>query len=125
MRKMAKTFALASILALAFSIPVRAQTGSDAQGNANTSASNPAPAGQAPDEVMKKLSDLVHAGKYAEAQQLAAGLLLAYPDDQRLAKAKALLDAPKATLVFVSQFIRKCKSKSVTKPPPLPASAKL
>jgi hypothetical protein len=41
---------------------------------------------------MKKLSDLVHAGRYAEAQQLTAGLLLAYPDDQRLIKAKALLD---------------------------------
>jgi hypothetical protein len=41
---------------------------------------------------MKKLSDLVHAGKYTEVQQLTAGLLLAYPDDQRLIKAKALLD---------------------------------
>jgi len=48
--------------------------------------------GQAPDDVIKKLSDLVHDGKYAEAQQLAAGLLLAYPDDQRLIKAKTLLD---------------------------------
>jgi hypothetical protein len=54
---MARTFAIASILALAFSTPVRAQTGSETQGNANTAASNPAPAGQAPVEVMKKLSD--------------------------------------------------------------------
>jgi hypothetical protein len=30
---------------------------------------------------MKKLSDLVHAGKYTEAQQLTAALLLAFPDD--------------------------------------------
>jgi hypothetical protein len=35
---------------------------------------------------------LVHAGRYDEAQQLTAGLLLAYPDDQRLIKAKVLLD---------------------------------
>ncbi len=55
-------------------------------------AANAAPTGQAPSEVLKKLSDLIHAGKYADAQQLAAGLLLAYPDDQRLIKAKALLD---------------------------------
>ncbi|MBZ5659736.1 MAG: hypothetical protein LAO08_04955 [Acidobacteriia bacterium] len=58
----------------------------------NASAAIPAPAGQAPDDVMKRLSDLVHAGKYAEAQQLTTGLLVAYPTDQRLVKAKALLD---------------------------------
>ncbi len=48
-------------------------------------------AGQAPIEVIKKLSDLVHAGNYSEAQQLTTGLLLAYPDDQRLVRARALL----------------------------------
>jgi hypothetical protein len=53
---------------------------------------NITPAGQAPDEVMKKLSDLIRAGKYTEAQQLTTGLLMAYPNDQRLIKAKALLD---------------------------------
>ncbi len=58
----------------------------------NTVAASPTPAGQAPDDVVKKLSDLVHDGKYAEAQQLTTGLLLAYPDDQHLIKAKALLD---------------------------------
>ena len=41
---------------------------------------------------MQKLSGLYRAGKYSEAQQLAAGLLLAYPDDQKLAKVKSLLD---------------------------------
>src|ERR1700686_3702493 len=92
MRKMAKTFALVSLLALAFSTPVRAQTGSETQGKANTAASNPEPAGQAPGEVMKKLSDLVHAGKYAEAQRLTTGLLAAYPDDERLIKAELLLE---------------------------------
>ncbi|MGD0735568.1 MAG: hypothetical protein ABR976_10495 [Terracidiphilus sp.] len=40
----------------------------------------------------KKITDLVHAGKYAEAQRLTDGLLVAYPDDQRLIKAKALID---------------------------------
>ncbi len=39
-----------------------------------------------------KISELVHAGKYAEAQQLTTGLLLAYPDDKRLVKTKALLE---------------------------------
>lgn len=67
-----------------------AQTSTPADTNA--AATKPTPSGQAPDEVMKKLADLVHAGKYAEAQRLAAGLLQAYPDDQRLIKAKALLD---------------------------------
>lgn len=60
--------------------------------HADAPAANPAPAGQAPVEVLKKLSDLIHAGKYADAQQLAAGLLLAYPADQRLITAKGLLD---------------------------------
>jgi hypothetical protein len=40
----------------------------------------------------KKITDLVHAGKYAEAQRLTTGLLVAYPDDQRLIKAEALLE---------------------------------
>lgn len=50
------------------------------------------PAGQAPDEATRKITELVHAGKYAEAQQLTTGLLLAYPDDQRLVKTKAMLE---------------------------------
>jgi hypothetical protein len=52
----------------------------------------PQAAGQASDEVTKKITDLVNAGKYAEAQALTTGLLVAYPDDQRLIKTKALLD---------------------------------
>ena len=55
-------------------------------------AANPALASQAPDEMTKKITDLVHAGKYSEAHQLTAGLLIAYPDDERLIKAKALID---------------------------------
>ncbi len=57
--------------------------------------SNPAPgpqtAGQASDDVTKKIMDLVNAGKYAEAQALTTGLLVAYPNDQRLIKTQALL----------------------------------
>jgi len=67
-----------------------AQTSAPTQGNATTA--NVPPTGQALDDVMKKLSDLVHAGKYTEAQGLTTGLLLAYPGDRRLIKAKALLD---------------------------------
>jgi len=46
-----------------------AQTAANPPTAANATAANPAPAGQAPDEVMKKLSDLVHAGKYAEGSR--------------------------------------------------------
>jgi hypothetical protein len=40
----------------------------------------------------QKITDLVHAGKYSEAQQLTTGLLIAFPNDQRLIKAKALIE---------------------------------
>jgi hypothetical protein len=53
--------------------------------------------GQAPEEVMKRLAELVHSGKFAEAQQLTTGLLMAYPDDPRLIKVKALLDRSPAS----------------------------
>ncbi|MBZ5694457.1 MAG: hypothetical protein LAN36_03750 [Acidobacteriia bacterium] len=90
-----KLIILGLFLALSCLPPLYAQTLANAP-SANTNAAedvaSPAPAGHAPDEVMKRLSDLVHGGKYAEAQQLTTGLLLAYPDDQRLIKAKALLE---------------------------------
>ena len=63
-----------------------------AQTTGNPALPVPSATAQAPEEVMKRLSDLVHSGRYAEAQQLAAGLLMAYPDDQRLSKVKTLLD---------------------------------
>jgi hypothetical protein len=50
------------------------------------------PQAQAPEEMTRKIADLVNAGKYAEAQQLTTGLLVAYPEDQRLMKAKALIE---------------------------------
>lgn len=59
---------------------------------ANSAVARPAPAVQAPDDVMQNLSSLVRAERYQEAQQLTEGLLLAYPTDQRLIKAKAFLD---------------------------------
>lgn len=62
--------------------------------NANATASAPSmPSGkQASDDMTKKITELVHAGKYAEAQQLTTGLRVAYPDDQRLIKAKGLIE---------------------------------
>ena len=92
MRKLSKYFILGLLLASIVLPPLHAQTAASAPAEANATATKTAPVGQAPDEVMKKVSDLVRAGKYAEAQQLTAGLLLAYPGDQRLIKAKALLD---------------------------------
>jgi hypothetical protein len=69
--------------------PLCAQTGNAPAPNA---AANPAPSGQAPDNMTAKITELVHARKYTEAQQLTAGLLIAYPNDQRLIKAKALIE---------------------------------
>jgi hypothetical protein len=77
--------------------PLQAQTAGRPPADSNATTGNPTQASQAPDEVMKKLSDLVHAGKYAEAQQSVNALLILYPDDQRLIKAKALLDKPLAS----------------------------
>ena len=74
------------------SLPLHAQTPTKAPSDTNSMAASPAPPGQAPDDMTKKITDLVHAGEYAEAQQLTTGLLVAYPDDQRLIKAKALID---------------------------------
>jgi hypothetical protein len=92
MKNLTKPLILGFILALMYLPPLHAQTEGSTSADTRPSPAGPTTPGQAPDEVMKKLSDLVHAGKYAEAQQLTAGLLLAYPDDQRLLKAKALLD---------------------------------
>ena len=98
MKKLSKSFTLCVSIALICLLPLHAQNGEPA--DANPTAALPAPPAQAPDEVTNKITELVHAGKYVEAQQLTTGLLLAYPDDQRLVKAKALLEtllAPGAT----------------------------
>jgi hypothetical protein len=90
MKQLSKSLILGFVLALIYLPPLHAQM--DTNAPTDPSAANPAPAGQAPDEVTNKITDLVHAGKYAEAQQLTTGLLAAYPGDQRLIKAKALLE---------------------------------
>jgi|GEM_PF-2021436 len=58
----------------------------------NPPSSVPEPAGQVPDTIIKKISDLIHAGQYPEAQQMTTGLLAAYPADARLIKTKTMLD---------------------------------
>ena len=97
MGKQLTSFILGFVLVLIIHPPLHAQTAANAPLHTQAAPTNQTPAGLAPDEVMKKLSDLVHAGKYAEAQQLTTGLLMAYPDDQRLIKAKALLDKSPAS----------------------------
>jgi hypothetical protein len=80
-----KSFMIISILVLGILLPLYGET--------DTAAVNVAAAPvQAPDDMTRKITDLVNAGKYAEAQQLTTGLLVAYPDDQRLIKAKALIE---------------------------------
>jgi len=70
------------------SLACRAQT---APSGSNAAPGAPA-AAQASEEMTKKITDLVNAGKYAEAQQLTTGLLVAYPNDQRLIQSKSLLE---------------------------------
>jgi hypothetical protein len=51
----------------------------------------PGPEGNAPDEMTKIITDMVHAGKYVEARKLTQSLLIVYPSDRRLIKAKTLI----------------------------------
>lgn len=97
MRTLSMTFILGFFLALIALPRLHAQRELNAPVDGNAEAASPAPAGQAPEELTKKITDLVHAAKYTEAQQLTTGLLLAYPDDQRLIKTKALLETMLAT----------------------------
>jgi hypothetical protein len=78
------------IVLIAHSI-LHAQSVASTPSNASLTADH-TPAAQAPDEMTKKITDLVHAGKYLEAEKLTEGLLIAYPDDQRLIKAKTLIE---------------------------------
>jgi len=82
-----KIFICGLVLVLGGLAFLRAQT---APGDSNAAPSTPG-AAQAPDVMTKKITDLVNAGQYTEAQQLTTGLLVAYPDDQRLIKTKSLL----------------------------------
>lgn len=79
--------------AIAFScLPLHAQTTNNAPAESSVAGASTTAPLQVPDEVTRRITDLVEAGKYAEAQQLTTGLLAAYPGDPRLIKAKALLD---------------------------------
>lgn len=90
--ELSKAFIFGSVFAVIFLSPLHAQTAIKTPSDSNATAASQSPTGQAPDEATKKITELVHAGKYAEAQQLTTGLLAAYPDDRRLLKAKALID---------------------------------
>jgi len=92
MKELTKPFTLGVFFLLMVFPALHAQTATKAPADSNATAAKTAPSGQAPDEATQKISELVHARKYAEAQQLTAGLLIAYPNDQRLIKAKALID---------------------------------
>ncbi len=87
LKKLSCPFFSALFLTLICLAPLHAQTVSDAP-----PPNNPSTVAQAPNEMTNKITNLVDAGKYAEAQQLTTGLLVAYPDDQRLIKARALLE---------------------------------
>jgi hypothetical protein len=91
-KTLSKSFVLGFVLTLSSFSPLHAQTATNPPGDTGATAATPRPAGQAPDDVTNKITDLVHSGKYAEAQQLTTGLLVAYPNDQRLIKAEALLE---------------------------------
>ena len=86
MAKPPKSLIFGFVLALMFVPPLHTQTTTNVPADSDATAVKKTPTSQAPDDVTNKIADLVHAGKYAEAQQLTAGLLLAYPDDQRLAR---------------------------------------
>jgi hypothetical protein len=87
-----KSVLLGFVLVLTTACGSYAQQLTNGPADSHATAANTTAAGQAPDDATKKITELVHAGKYAEAQKLTTGLLVAYPDDQRLVKAKAMLD---------------------------------
>ena len=93
MAKLPRLLVLASFLVLIPLSHLHPQTSTTAPANGSVAAAPSAPSAQAPDEMTKKITELVLAGKYAEAQKLTEGLLIAYPDDQRLIKAKVLIDS--------------------------------
>jgi hypothetical protein len=92
MKELAKAFIFGSVLTLIMLPPLRAQSGTGAPSRSDATTAKAAPTGQAPDDATKKITELVHTGKYEEAQQLTTGLLLVYPNDPRLIKAKVLIE---------------------------------
>jgi hypothetical protein len=117
MRKLAASLIFPFSLALVPASRLLAQIPASAPAVATAAAKKTSPAAQAPDDVMKKLSDLVHAGKYSEAQQLTAGLLLAYPEDPRLIKGQALIEkllSPAPTSGQPAQSATSANAKALT-----------
>jgi hypothetical protein len=90
MRKISTSFVYVVFLALGC-CALHAQSPDAVPAGSNAPATS-SPARQAPDKATTKITELVHAGKYVDAQKLTEALLLAYPDDQRLIKAKALIE---------------------------------
>ena len=91
MAEVSRSLILGFVLISIFLSPLHAQVANTAPVDPNSALATSTPT-QAPDDATKKLTELVHAGKYTEAQQLTTGLLVAYPNDQRLIKAKALIE---------------------------------
>ena len=87
MEKLTKLLIFGLFLVLGCLAPMCAQNAS----TDSNAASSTAAEAQAPEDMTKKITDLVNAGKYAEAQALTTGLLVAYPNDQRLIKTQTLL----------------------------------
>lgn len=92
MRRLRRSFILRLFFGLTCLSLLQAQTENKGASDSNAPAASPASTGQAPDDATKKITELVHERNYAAAQQLTAGLLTAYPNDQRLTKAKALIE---------------------------------
>ena len=91
LKPLSSSFLRVLLAALVCLAPLYAQTPPNRAAADNTSSA------QAPNDVTAKITTLVNAGKYAEAQQLTMGLLVAYPNDQRLIKTKSLLEKMLAT----------------------------
>jgi hypothetical protein len=80
MRKSSKPLILGFVLPIIVLLPLHAQTTANTPVDTGAAAANPATAEQAPDEATKKITELVHTGRYAEAQQVTTGLLVVYPN---------------------------------------------
>ena len=95
MNKLFRFLLLATLFVLLSNSPLHAQSGTPYASVTTAPAAAPSDLvsdAQAPEAMTKKITDLVHSGKYTEAQQLTTGLLIAYPNDERLIKAKALIE---------------------------------
>src|ERR1700723_1609534 len=98
-----RSFILGLLFCLTCLSLLQAQTGNKGGSDSNAPAASPTSTGHPPDDPPRKLTELVHAGKYTEAQQLTTGLLVAYPNDQRLIKAKELIEKLLATASQAAQ----------------------